>query len=124
MSHQNIRIAYLGLFLPRFCVSGHCSICLHDTTPELRPAYTTTRIIPVAKHATFQIPSSGVGCWYRMRDPRCLRMTFGIFPELEKGTGMLMFCLTSWQMGVPLQTIRLLAQVHLQGEGDAKSSHF
>jgi hypothetical protein len=35
--------------------------CVHDTTPELRPAYTTTRIIPVAKHATFQIPSSGVG---------------------------------------------------------------
>ena len=83
MSHQKVRIAYLGLFLPRFCVSGHCSICLHDTTPELRSAYTTTRIIPVAKHATFQIPSSGVGCWYRMRDPRCLRMTFGVFPGLE-----------------------------------------
>ncbi|CAG8892940.1 unnamed protein product [Penicillium nalgiovense] len=62
---------------------GHCSICLHDTTPEPRSAYTTTRIIPVAKHATFQISSSGVGCWYRMRDPRCLRMTFGGFPGLE-----------------------------------------
>jgi hypothetical protein len=80
MTHQKIRIAYLGLFLPRFCVSGHFSICLHDTTPEL--AYTTTRIIPVAKHATFQIPSSGVGCWYRMRGLRCLRMTFGVFPGL------------------------------------------
>jgi len=50
-------------------------------------------------------------------------MTFGVFPELEKGTGMLMFWLASWQMGVPLQTIRLLAQVHLQGEGEAKSPH-
>ncbi|CDM32750.1 unnamed protein product [Penicillium roqueforti FM164] len=56
-----------------------------------------------------------------MRDPRCLRMTFDVFPEVEKGAGMLMFCLASWQMSVPLQTIRLLAQVHLQGEGDANS---
>ena len=78
----------------------------------------------MAKYTTFQIPLSGVGCWYRMRDPRCLRMTFDVFPEVEKGAGMLMFCLASWQMSVPLQTIRLLAQVHLQGEGDAKSSHF
>jgi hypothetical protein len=29
-------------------------------------------------------------------------MTFGVFPELEKGTGMLVFCLASWQMSVPL----------------------
>ena len=85
-----------------FCISGHCSICLHDITPKLRSAYTTTQIIPMAKYTTFQIPLSGVGCWYRMRDPRYLRMAFGIFPELEKRTGMLMFYLTSWQIGVPL----------------------
>jgi hypothetical protein len=47
-----------------------------------------------------------------MRDPRCLRMTFGGFPglEIQKTQEMMM-------------PIRLLAPDHLQGEGDAKSSH-
>jgi hypothetical protein len=81
-------------------VLGHCSIYLRDITLELRSAYTTTRIIPVAKHITFQISLSGVGCWYRMRDPRYLRMTFGGFLGLEskRYREMMMFCPSLWQV--------------------------